>query len=163
MSTAAVKRENVPVKVKTAIAYMLEQKADLVAAAQHAGIAPVELRRYMGKPQVRRYALEQRQIALEVFCAGSPAALTRVRDESENGMAVVASVKAGEQLRVGAIEAEGAMQRRQPGLTVVVLPPLGSTGEAQVAFQAPSTRPPMLDVTPKPQPVPAMQPDADAE
>jgi hypothetical protein len=161
MSTAAVKRENIPTKVKTAIAYMLEQKADLQAAALHAGITTHELRRYMGRPQVRRYALEQRQIALEAFCLGSPAALTKVVDESDNGMAVVAAVKAGEILRVGAVEAEAAAQRRAPGLSIVVLPPLGSSGQPQVAFQA--SRPPMLDVSPKPEPVPAMPSDADAE
>jgi hypothetical protein len=149
-------------QLRAAIQYMIDEKADIVEAALHAKMKPYELRRQLGKPHVRRYALAQRQIALEVFCAGSPAALTKVRDTSENGMAIVASIKAGEQLRVGAIEAEAAAQRRLPGLSIVVMPALGASGEPQVAFQAPAPRP-MLDVTPTPQPVPAMPSDADAE
>jgi hypothetical protein len=56
------KRENIPAKVKVAVAFMIEQRADLAAAALHAGISLYELRRSMGKPQVRRYALEQRGV-----------------------------------------------------------------------------------------------------
>jgi hypothetical protein len=82
---------------------MLEQKPELQAAAAHAGMRTSELRREMGKAHVRRYALAERQIALEAFCLGSPAALARVRDQSENGMAVVAAVKAGELLQQGAL------------------------------------------------------------
>jgi hypothetical protein len=144
------KRENVPAKVKVAVAYLLEVKDDLQAAALHAGISLPELRRYMGKPQVRRYSLEQRQIALERFCLGSPAALTRVRDGSENGMAVVASIKAGELLRVGAVQEDGAAQKRAPGLQIVIL----NDGARHVAYQPPQ----MLDVTPsapEAEPVPA--------
>jgi hypothetical protein len=100
---------------------MLEQKPDLQAAAAHAGMRTSELRREMGKARVRRYALAERQIALEAFCLGSPAALLKVRDESENGMAVVASIKAGEQLRTGALEEEGRAQKRAPGLQIVIV------------------------------------------
>jgi hypothetical protein len=138
-------------QLRAAIQYMIDEKADIVEAALHAKMKPFELRRQLGRPHVRRFAYAQRQIAIEVFCAGSPAALTKVRDTSENGMAVVASIKAGEQLRVGAIEAEGAMQRRQPGLSIVILP-ADTGGEPRVAFQAPR---PLVDVTPTPQPVPA--------
>jgi hypothetical protein len=150
MGTNAVRRDNVPAKVKVAIQFLLEVKDDLRAAAEHAQISLPELRRYMGKPQVRRYSLEQRQLALERFCLGSPAALTKVRDTSENGMAVVASIKAGEMLRIGALEAEAASQRRAPGLSIVILPALGSSGEPKVAYQPPQ----LLDVTP----VPAAEP-----
>ena len=82
----ARKREPVvPARVKAAIAFLLEHEADLQAAAAHAGMRTSELRREMGKAHVRRYALAESQIALERFCLGSPAALTKVRDESENG------------------------------------------------------------------------------
>jgi hypothetical protein len=142
-------------QVKTAIQFLIEQQADLVAAAAHAGMKAYELRRQMGRPHVRRYSLEQRQIALEAFCLGSPAALTKVRDTSENGMAIVASIKAGEMLKVGAIEAEAAAQRRMPGLSIVLVQQGG--GEL-VAYQPPA---PMLDVTtPTPEPVPL---DTEAE
>jgi hypothetical protein len=50
-----------------------------------------------------------------------PAALTKVRDESENGMAVVAAIKTGEQLRVGAVHDEAVAQKRLPGLHIVLI------------------------------------------
>jgi hypothetical protein len=136
---------------------MLQVKPDLVEAARHAGMPAHELRREMGKAHVRRYSLEQRQLALEAFCLGSSAALAKVRDESENGMAIVASVKAGEQLRIGAVEAEASAQKRAPGLSIVILQP--ATGERHVAYQPP----PLLDIVPVPEAVPATRPDAEAE
>jgi hypothetical protein len=159
LSTRAVKRDNIPAKVKVAIGYLLEVKDDLAAAAQHAQISLLELRRYMGKPQCRRYSLEQRQLALEKFCLGSPLALTRVRDTSENGIAIVNAVKAGELLRVGALHDEASAQRRLPGLQIVIV---GPGGEKQVAYRPPL---PMLDVTPVPEaePVPSDASDAEAE
>jgi hypothetical protein len=152
------RREGIPAKVKVAIEYLINQKADYQAAALHAQITTLELRRSMGQPHVRRYALEQRQLALEAFCLGSPAALAKVRDLSENGMAVVASIKAGEQLRVGAIEEEGRAQKRLPGLQIVIVQSDGR----EIPYQPP--QPPMLDVTsPEAEPVPAIPADADAE
>jgi hypothetical protein len=144
MSTRAVRRDNIPAKVKVAITYLLEVKDDLKAAAEHAQISLSELRRYMGKPQVRRYSLEQRQIALERFCLGSPAALTRVRDESENGIAVVNAVKAGELLRLGAVQEGATAERRAPGLQIVIVE---RDGSQHIAHQPP----PLLDVTPSPE------------
>jgi hypothetical protein len=83
-----------------------------------------------------------------------------VRDTSENGMAVVAAVKAGEMLKEGALQAEAAAQRGVPGLQIVLLPAIGSSGEPKIAFELP----PMLDVTPAREaevvPVPA---DGEAE
>jgi hypothetical protein len=106
----------------------------------------------MAKPHIRRYALAERQRALEVFCLGSPAALAKVRDQSDNGMAVVAAVKAGELLKDGAIQAETSTQKRVPGLTIVVYEP---SGEQRVAHQPPPM--PLLDVTlaPEAEPVPS--------
>jgi hypothetical protein len=86
----------VPLKVRAAIRYLIDVNDDLQAAALHAGLSIHELRRSLGQPEVRRYALAERQVAIERFVLGSPAALARVRDTSENGMAVVAAVKAGE-------------------------------------------------------------------
>jgi hypothetical protein len=158
MSTNAVRRDNIPTKVKVAIAYLLEVKDDLRLAAEHAGISLLELRRYMGKPQCRRYSLEQRQLALEKFCLGSPLALTRVRDTSENGIAIVNAVKAGEMLRVGAVQEGVASEKRQPGLQIVIV---GPGGEQHIAHQPM----PMLDVTPAPAavPLPVIPIDAEAE
>jgi hypothetical protein len=111
----------------------------------------------MGRAHVKKYSLEQRQIALEAFCLGSPAALQKVRDESENRMAIVAAVKAGEMLKVGGLEAEAASNRRAPGLQIVVI---GPGGEQTIAHQPPQM--PLLDAVPVPA-EPATRPDADAE
>jgi hypothetical protein len=120
----ATRSTTVPARVRTAIAFLLEQKDDLPAAAAHAGMTLRELKRWMGRPRCRRYALEQRQIALETFCLQSPAALARVRDTSDNGMAVVAAVKAGEMLRTGVLHEEATTKARAPGLQIIVMPAL---------------------------------------
>jgi hypothetical protein len=165
MATPEKRDPSVGPQLRAAIQFMIDQQADIVAAATHAKMKPYELRRQLGRPHVRRFAHAQRQVAIEAFCLKSPGVLNRVVDESQNAMAVVAAIKCGEQLRVGAIEAEAAAQRRAPGLSIVVLPPLGTDGQPQVAFSPPAPRP-MLDVTPKPavpDAVPPMPSDADAE
>jgi hypothetical protein len=90
---------------------------------------------------------------------GSPAALTEIRDTSENSMARVNAIKAGEQLRVGAIEDEAVAQRRGPGLQIVIVQ---GDGTRQVACQPPQMLP-ALDVTPAPEAVPVIPADAEAE
>jgi hypothetical protein len=112
----------------------------------------------MGKPEVRRYSLAQRQVALETFCLGSPAALTEIRDTSENQMARVQAVKAGEQLRVGPLEDEATSKQRGPGLQIVTVQ---GDGTRRVAHQPPQM--PLLDVTPVPEAEPVIPADADAE
>jgi hypothetical protein len=147
----------VPARVKKAVAFLIEQKADLQAAALHAGLSTRDLRRYMGRPEVRRYSLEQRQLALEAFCLGSPAALTEIRDTSENSMARVNAIKAGEQLRVGAIEDEAVAQRRGPGLQIVIVQPGGAK---ELVPMTPSV--PLIDTVPVPEAVPVILVDDDA-
>jgi hypothetical protein len=68
-------------------------------------------------------------------------------------MAVVAAIKAGEQLRIGALEDEATAQKRQPGLSIVLIQ---ENGGKLVAYEPPK---PMIDVTPsegepEPEPVP---------
>jgi hypothetical protein len=94
---------------------------------------------------VRRYSLEQRQLALEAFCLGSPAALTEIRDTSENSMARVNAIKAGEQLRIGALEDEAVAQKRAPGLQIVILQP---SGKQELVPMSPSV--PLIDTIPVP-------------
>jgi hypothetical protein len=149
----------VPARVKKAVAFLIEEKADLQAAALHAGLSTRDLRRYMGQPHVRRYSLEQRQLALEAFCLGSPAALTEIRDTSENSMARVQAVKAGEQLRVGALEDEVTAQKRGPGLQIVILQP---GGKQELVPMMPSV--PLIDAVPAPapEPVPVIPAEDDA-
>jgi hypothetical protein len=149
----------VPARVKTAVAYLIEQKADLALAAAAAGLTVRELRRQMGKPEVRRYSLEQRALALDAFCLGSPAALTEIRDTSENSMARVQAIRTGEILRTGAIEDEVTAQRRGPGLQIVIVQP---SGAKELVPMMPTV--PMLDTlpAPEPEPVPVIPAEDDA-
>jgi hypothetical protein len=149
----ARKREPiVPQKVKVAVEYLLNTKADLVAAAMHANLAPAELRRSLGKPHVLRYARAEKKAALEALCLTTPAALNEVL-RGENEMAKVAAIKTAEGLKEGAIELEQRGAQRQPGLTIVVYQP--SDGSQRVAYQPPEP-PPLLDVTPAPEAEPAI-------
>jgi hypothetical protein len=150
------KRENVPTKVKVAVEFLIEQKNDLAAAALHAGLSVYELRRALSRPLARRYALAQRQLALQAFCLGSPAALAKVRDTSANGNAVVNAIRAGELLREGAQHETARSEKRLPGLSIVLI----DKGGGRVVAYEPHPQPPLLDVTPKPA-VPATRPDAD--
>jgi hypothetical protein len=50
-------------------------------------------------------------------------------------LGVVAAIRAGELLKDGVIADEAASKKREPGMTVVVLPPNG--GEPRVAHQSP--------------------------
>jgi uncharacterized protein YecA (UPF0149 family) len=149
------KRQGIPLKVRAAIAYLIEEKNDLKAAADHAGIHIHELRRSLGQGHIQRYARDQKRIAIEAFCLGSPAALAKVRDTSENGIAIVNAVKAGEMLRDGALHEEASSQKRIPGLQIVIV----TDGKSEIAY-APQ---PMIDIAPAPEAVPATRPDAEAE
>jgi hypothetical protein len=85
---------------------------------------------------------------LEAFCLGSPSALAKVRDQSENGMAIVAAVKAGELLQQSALAAEAATQKRQPGLQIVIV---ADDGSRRVVCGPPDPPMPLLEVTPAPE------------
>jgi hypothetical protein len=84
--------------------------------------------------------------------------LTEIRDSSLNSMARVAAIKAGEQLRVGALEDQAASNRRAPGLSIVLVQ---KDGGRLVAYEPPK---PTLDVTPAPEAEPLSIPtDTDTE
>ena len=70
----------------------------LIAAAKLAGIKPDVMRRYLDRVEVRSLLRAERRTFREAICAGNEGALKRVRDQAGNGMAVVASVRALEQL-----------------------------------------------------------------
>lgn len=106
----------VPAKVKTVVATLLAQSTyDLAAAAKEAGLTTYRLREYMKRPEVVRYVRDERKALIDEVCAGNPAALARVRDTSENGMAVVASVRAAELMRQAVTEETGSAHRQMPG------------------------------------------------
>jgi hypothetical protein len=115
---------DVPARVKVAIAVLLEQpKEDLHAAALAAGITTYRLREALKKSYVRAYLFSEKQALLESVSAGNPLALKRVRDGSENGMAVVAAAKAIEQMRTEGQEVTGGPMRAAPGFTILIQVP----------------------------------------
>jgi hypothetical protein len=135
----------VPAKVKVAIEYMQTVKANLADAARHAGIDTHYLRRQMKTPHVRRYMRAEEIAALDAFCLGSTAALTEVRNNSKNGMAVCAAVRTGELLRQSAAEESGSSAPRfAPGLVVQIVNVAGEV--TQEIGERPSA--PLIDVTP---------------
>jgi hypothetical protein len=158
MGSNAVRRDNIPAKVKVAVQYLIETKDDLKGAALHAQISLHELRRYLSKPQCLRYAREQKKLALEALCLTVPSTLREVMS-GDNEMARLHAVKTAEALRMDAVELEQRGTLRQPGLQIVIV---GGPGPPQVVPTMPPR--PLLDVTPAPareaEPVPA---DTEAE
>jgi hypothetical protein len=111
----------VPAKVKRAVEVLLAQsRYDFVEAALAAGMAPYKLRDRLKRPEVLRYIRDQRRALIEEVCAGNPVALARVRDTSENGMAVCAAVRTSEAMRLAtAVETGGGDVVR--GLQIVIV------------------------------------------
>jgi hypothetical protein len=127
-------------KLKVALDAMLFAAARRPDAAIAAGMTDHSLRSAMKKTHVMAYYRQGLDVLRTSERARNISALAKVRDESENGMAVVAAAKALEQL------SEEEAQRRpyggnitQPGLTVLIVNPT-----------APAQREP-IDVTPAPQ------------
>jgi hypothetical protein len=71
---------------------------DFISAAKSVGMRPQTLRRYLTRPEVVRFLRTERRAFREAICAGNEGALRRVRDTSPNGMAIIGSVRALEQL-----------------------------------------------------------------
>ena len=104
---------------------------DLIAACTVVGVKPFVMRRYLDRPNViARLRAEQRKFR-EAICCGNTAALRRVRDGSQNAMAVVASVRA-----LGDLQAEeaGRASAPSPGVTI------------RIVHQMPQPTP--IDITP---------------
>jgi hypothetical protein len=65
----------VPAKAKAAIAILLEQpEQDIAAVAKAAGLTVERLKQYPKAPPVRKYFIAERQVILDAYCAGNPAA-----------------------------------------------------------------------------------------
>jgi hypothetical protein len=92
----------------------------------------------MRQTHVRRYLNDERYIRIAVARSGNPRALVKVRDGSENGMAVVAAAKAIEQLGMET-EANGIGHAPRPGPGITILIETGPTTK------------PMIDVPPAPE------------
>jgi hypothetical protein len=121
---------------------------DMIEAAKTAGVKPDVFRRWLDRSNVRAYLMAERRTFRSAVCAGNEAALKRVRDDSPNGMAVVASVRALEQ-----IDEEGQTGRPhdpKPGVTIRIV---------NVVQQAPApSAAPMIEINPQPSPRPMSPP-----
>jgi hypothetical protein len=69
-----------------------------IEAAHETGIKPDVMRRYLDRPDVRAQLLSERRAFRAAICGGNEGALLRVRETAQNGMAVVAAVRALEEL-----------------------------------------------------------------
>ena len=134
MTLAKHKTPAVPARVKTAVAHLMKAgEFDLQGAALAAGMPVVRLRHLLGQSYVRKYMREQRLVEIEALCQGNAAALAKVRDTSENGMAVIGSIKAAEQIRSQILSEDGAggSTRPMPGLVIQIV------GSARIEPQQP--------------------------
>jgi hypothetical protein len=125
----------VPPKIKVAYEAMLNG-ATLQDAAKLAGLQTRWLRYQMSLPHVLAWALAEKQAKLELASTGNVEALVGIRDHGNNAMAAVHAAKVIEQMLDAVSERTGigrqVQQQRQPGLQIVIMPALGSTGEPQV-------------------------------
>ncbi len=96
----------IPAKLREAISLMVYGHPDdadcraltLIEAAHESRIKPDVMRRYLDRPDVRALLLAERRAFRAAVCGGNEGALLRVRETAQNGMAVVAAVRALEEL-----------------------------------------------------------------
>jgi hypothetical protein len=111
--------------VKTAILLMVygdparpDEPIDFIAAAKLAGVQPDNMRRWLHRPEAASMLRAERRAYRLALCAGNESALARIRDKSENAMAVVRSVQVLEELSDQPQNRNS--QQQQPGLTIVI-------------------------------------------
>jgi hypothetical protein len=93
---------------------------NFIEAAKLAGIKPDVMRRWLDRAEVRALLRSERRAFREAICAGNEAALQRVRDESANGMCVVAAVRSLEQISEDP-HGRGVQESRH--VTINIIPP----------------------------------------
>jgi hypothetical protein len=99
-------------------------KQDLQAAAKAAGLTTKLLKKYLKMPHVRRYYAAERRPVFDAYCAGTPAALKAIRDDSNNKMAAVAAVRGLELMRNETLDEVGGRGAGQaPGVTIIIEQP----------------------------------------
>jgi hypothetical protein len=99
-----------------------DRPVDFVGAARIAGMRPADLRKWFDRPAFLQALRAERKAWRNAVCAGNESALKRVRDKSENGMAVIHAVRGLEDLS----EREVVSSRNQgqtPGITIVITQP----------------------------------------
>jgi hypothetical protein len=95
---------------------------DFVEAARMVGIRPQDMRKWFDRPAFLQFLRAERKAWRAAICAGNESALKRVRDTSENGMAVIGAVRGLEDLDVAeAVQSRGTQQT--PGIVINILSP----------------------------------------
>jgi hypothetical protein len=126
-SREAKKPAPVPKKVKAAIVFMVRGRPedednkpiDFVEAAKLADVEAWVVRQWLDRAEGRKFLKAERVAFRDAVCAGNELALKRVRDTSENGMAVIGSVRALEQIDADETPHRGG-QQIFPGFVIVV-------------------------------------------
>jgi hypothetical protein len=157
MPRAKHREPRLPAKMPAVFNYFLTQpNATIEGAAALVQLKPRWLRYQLRLPHILRAFLAEKQARLEVASAGNIPALVGVRDFGDNAMAKVNAARqldimlndVSERTGIGR-QVEG---RRQPGLQIVIMPAIGSTGEPQVVCGPPAA--PLIEATPQPAAVP---------
>jgi hypothetical protein len=121
----------IPAKVKEACLAMIYGPADagdnavpvdFIEAAKLCDIRPNILRKWLHKPAVVQFIRRERAAFRVAICAANEFALRRVRDTSENGMAVIGAVRGLEDLDVAEVQHSRGTQQT-PGIVIVISPP----------------------------------------
>jgi hypothetical protein len=107
-------------KLKVALDEMLFKASCRSDAAKAAGMTDHGLREAMNKPHVRAYYSQGLEILRTSERAKNIFALAKVRDSSDNGMAVVSAAKALEQL-ADVAPAVGTGPHDRPGVVIQII------------------------------------------
>jgi hypothetical protein len=130
----------IPPKIKAVVHNLIWGRDDdpdgmpmnLIDACAAAGVKPFVARRFLDRPSVLAHLRGELRKRRAVDCCGNSAALRRVRDTSDNGMAVVASARALDSMQA---EDVGRVDGVTPGVTIRIISPQPA---------------PIVDVTPRP-------------
>ena len=96
---------------------------DLIAACAAAGVKPYRMRRYLDRPGVIAHLRAEHRKFREVTCCGNAAALQKVRNTSENGMAIVAAVRALDGMQGEDAARTNAVDQRGVCIRIVTVAP----------------------------------------
>ena len=131
-------------KLKIAIDLMLFEGSCRADAATAAGMKDHSLREAMKKPHVKQYYNAGLDVLRTSERARNISALAKVRDTSDNGMAVVSAAKALEQIAEQGEERTRPGLGMLPGLQIVIV---SGTAPPRTIGQQPAAA---IDVTPNP-------------
>jgi hypothetical protein len=143
---APARASTLPKSVKLACLAMIHEGHDFIVAARTHGLRPDTLRRWLHRVECISFVKRERAAYRLAVCSANEYVLKQIRDEGENAMARVASVK---QLEAMVAAEDGGRGASAPSLGVSI---------RIVNFQSPSASEPTIDITPHPAPELAAEP-----